>query len=573
MQQIILAQHGILPGEDITLPLRELFLRYPADTEFIFEAGDYYFCPHEEMRVDYRISNSDEAHCRTLAIWMQGMKNCVLRGNGARLWLAGHMQVFTLDRCQRVTVEGFTVDWEKPLVAEGRVVARGDMTLDVYVDPVLFPHRMGDACLEFDVGAGEWYPTIGYAIAFEPHGLTVRRGTADVRYINTEALGGSVYRLTLKRPSPVEVGDLLNLRHNARLHAGCFAEKCEDVTVRDVTFHSCGGLGCLAQFCHNATFERVHFMPNYAMGRKVSCGRDDGMHLTCNSGKLTVTQCSFHALMDDPINVHGCCVTANEVVDDCTLRCHYRHGQAKGFWYWAEPGDTVSMIARETMHSIGCATVESYTLESPDSFLLRLTEPVTDAVRQAAERELLAVDNLTHTADFVCTDNRFGSCRARGLLVSTPGKVEIKRNFFESSGSAILLAGDSNYWFESGECHDVTISQNVFAAACCSSVYQFCDGVISISPVVPKPDEELPYHKHILITDNVFDLRDTPALYAFSCRDLRFVGNRVYRRNATDASMPTVKLTYCRDGIIDGKEVLVADHCRDLRREGSEKSR
>lgn len=36
------------------------------------------------------------------------------------------------------------------------------------------------------------------------------------------------------------------------------------------------------------------------------------------------------------------------------------------------------------------------------------------------------------------------SCRARGILVSTPGKVLIERNYFESSGSAILIAGDAN---------------------------------------------------------------------------------------------------------------------------------
>jgi hypothetical protein len=35
-----------------------------------------------------------------------------------------------------------------------------------------------------------------------------------------------------------------------------------------------------------------------------------------------------------------------------------------------------------------------------------------------------------------------------GLLVSIPGKVIINQNEFESSGSAILIAGDANGWYE-----------------------------------------------------------------------------------------------------------------------------
>ena len=40
MNQIILKDHGILPGSECTLELAELFRKYPTDTEFVFEAGD-----------------------------------------------------------------------------------------------------------------------------------------------------------------------------------------------------------------------------------------------------------------------------------------------------------------------------------------------------------------------------------------------------------------------------------------------------------------------------------------------------------------------------------------------------
>ncbi|MBQ6823113.1 MAG: hypothetical protein IJP27_00525 [Clostridia bacterium] len=558
MQAIRLKDRGILPDTDITLAIHTLFSEYPEDTEFIFEDADYYFSPHEALFADYRLSNSDPAPHRVLAIWMKQMKNCILRGNGARLWLAGHMQVFTLDHCTDILLDGFTVNWKKPLVAEGEVVAKGEGYLDVFVDPEAFPHRLSGDCLEFDVGAGEWYRMSMNAIAFEPHTRTVRRGTGDFSFSSVTPLGESVYRFAFKKPAPVEVGDRLNLRHNQRLHAGIFSEKCERMTAQNITFHSCGGLGCLAQFCKDLIYKNVNFLPDVFRSRYASSGRDDGMHITCNSGTVTITECSFHALMDDPINVHGCCVTVDEVVDARTLRCRYRHRQAGGFHYWAEAGDEIVFIDRSTMSPMGKALAATYRLEDYYTFLLSFAEPLPPSLlAQATKGDALALDNLSHTAAFVCTKNRFGSCRARGILVSTPKKVQITENYFESSGSAILVAGDSNHWFESGACHDVEISRNIFTDACLTSNYQFCEGVISITPVVPNPSLGTPFHDHIRITENTFDVADTPVLSAFSCAELTFSKNRIFKSPAAERwhhSDHDILLNFCKGITLEENE-------------------
>ena len=549
MRTLRLSDCGILPNTDITSSLCALLEQNKENTEFVFENADYYFSPETAMRVDYRISNSDVTPHRVLAILMKHMKNCVLQGNGARLWIAGHMQVFTLDHCENVKLENFTINWKKPLVAEGTVVAKNGTDVDVFVDPQTFPHVYENGNLKFDIGADEWYEFNKWSIVFEPHSLRARRGVADVFFHSVEAIGGHVYRMKLHRDADIRVGDLLNMRHNARIHAGIFSEKCSDITVENITFYSCGGLGCLSQFCHNMTYRGVHFLADTTSGRRVSGGRDDGMHVTCNSGTVTITECCFHALMDDPINVHGCCVTSDEVVDERTLRCRYRHDQACGFLYWAEEGNEISFISRDSMETIGTACAESYMLEDHMTFLLRFDSPLPrEILDKAKQGDALALDNLTHTAAFTCTNNRFGSCRARGILVSTPRPVRISGNYFESSGSAILVTGDSNYWFESGACHDVEISRNVFTDACLGSIYQFCDGVISICPVVPRPDADKPYHKNVRITDNVFDTVGAPVLAAFSCEDLTFSGNRIFKSPSCHADETArIKLSYCNN--------------------------
>ncbi len=113
--------------------------------------------------------------------------------------------------------------------------------------------------------------------------------------------------------------------------------------------------------------------------------------------------------------------------------------------------------------------------------------------------------------------------------MSTPGRVIIENNTFESSGAAILIAGDANNWYESGAVADVVIRHNTFNDPCMTSMYQFCEGIISIYPEVPKPQTGLPFHRNIRIENNTFHPFDFPVLYAKSVEGLVFSGNTLIR--------------------------------------------
>ncbi|MBQ3707163.1 MAG: right-handed parallel beta-helix repeat-containing protein [Clostridia bacterium] len=551
MKNIDLSACGIRPGGDCTEELNRILAQNREDCEFVFAPGDYRITPH--IQRDLALSNTDVIPTRQLGILLEGMKNVRLTGSGARLLCEGRMQPFTLLGCEDVTLTGFTIDWEKPMVAEGIVTAFTDSSIDLYIDPAAFPHRVEDGTLWFDIGGGEWSRFTGWTIQFDAVTRTVRRTSGD-RFSFGALLsecGGHVYRFAANRPDTA-VGNIVVLRHNEREHAGIFAENCRNIAFEHIDIHSCGGLGCLIQFCDTVSFRAVSFLPNREAGRFVSGGRDDGMHVTCCSGTVTVDGCSFLGLMDDPINVHGCCVTGAAWLDERTLCCRFMHEQARGFRRWAEAGDDIVFIDRRPMTQIAHAVAASYTLGEDGTFLLSFTEAPDEEIRRR-DPSSLALDNLTHTAAFVCENNRFGSCRARGVLVSTPKPVCIRNNYFESSGSAILVAGDANGWFESGECHDVEIAGNVFTDSCLSSMYQFCEGVISVCPVVPEPDREHPFHKNIRIHDNVFDSPDVPVLYAFSCNGLTFSDNQIYQSPRAEKWHPgkaMIRLESCRNVVI-----------------------
>ena len=152
-------------------------------------------------------------------------------------------------------------------------------------------------------------------------------------------------------------------------------------------------------------------------------------------------------------------------------------------------------------------------------------------------------------------------------------------NLFQSSGSAILVAGDSNGWYESGECHDVEICGNTFTDTCLSSMYQFCEGIISVCPVIPTPDVKMPYHKNIRIHHNVFDTPDTPVLYCLSTDGLTFNDNIIYRSTCSEKWHPgqhLFNLTHSRNVDIRDNtwvglysiDMLTEDTCEDVHFEG-----
>ena len=240
-------------------------------------------------------------------------------------------------------------------------------------------------------------------------------------------------------------------------------------------------------------------------------------------GQILVDSCRFSALMDDPINVHGTSVRIIEKKDAHTLLCKFMHHQSIGFT-WARVGDSIGFIENETMSTFAKGIVASFTTISPETFEVKFRDAVPEGL-QAGN----ACENLSWTPDVHIQNSFFGSNRARGILISTPGKVIIENNVFESSGSAILIAGDANQWYESGAVHDVLIRNNVFNDACLTSMYQFCNAIISICPEIPKPDANKPFHRNIRIENNVFHPFDYPVLYAKSTDGISFTGNKLIR--------------------------------------------
>jgi hypothetical protein len=500
----------------------------PDTVTLVFPKGRYDFFPDGCERRDYYESNTTDNNPKRLAVFIFNHKNLVVDGRGSEFVFHDRMQPFTVDGGENITLKNFSIDWDIPLTAQAEVTRSADGFFDLKINTKESPFCIEKNRLVF-IGEG-WRSGWNGEMEFDGKTRRVVAGTGDSGCIRD--VRGSHRRLEQIAPDTVRVygkfrrqpaaGNLLVLRHNARDHAGIFITESKNTRVENVDMFHNAGLGVLAQYTDGLLFEKVRVVPNEKKGRILS-GHDDAFQFSNCKGKVVVNGCEFHALMDDPINVHGTSVRVLKRINNNTLQCKFMHGQSVGM-IWARAGDKVGFIENTSMQTIGTGVVKKFRALNKQIFEVEFECAVPEKIVAGN-----ALENLTWTCDITVKNSFFKSCRARGILISTPGAVRIENNIFESSGSPILVAGDANYWYESGAVNDVVIRKNVFRSPCLTSMYQFCEAIISIDPVVPKLSAATPFHRNIKIIENEFHLFDYPVLFAKSVDGVEFSKNKLVR--------------------------------------------
>lgn len=242
-------------------------------------------------------------------------------------------------------------------------------------------------------------------------------------------------------------------------------------------------------------------------------------------------------MMDDAINVHGTYLRVTQRLDDNTLVGRYMHGQAYGF-YWGGAGDSVQFVRSDVMEiTEGNRIVEIVPHDKSElagckEFRIKFEKALPADIANGN----CGIENLEWTPEVIFSGNTIRNNRARGALFSTPKHTLVEKNLFDhTSGTAILLCGDCNGWFETGACRDVVIRENRFVNAL-TNMFQFTNGIISIYPEIPDLASQKKYFhggngKGVVIENNTFETFDAPIVYAKSLDGLRFVGNKVLQNN------------------------------------------
>ena len=529
-----------------------------------FAPGRYRFSLESMPRRADHISNHDQPPTHPVAIPIVSMRDVKICGEGAVFELDGSAIAVALVDSEKCSVKGITVDCLRGHTVESKILSFTNGTTRVGIDRKAFPYKIiafinnktksrnRSGYLRFhDGGAG--FFNVTSALAFDGKTGELIEGTADIglwdnRFeVVEESEGVLVLPKDFSRiprqvqgAKPLKEGDVLAFRNWSRPNPAVFLYRAKDISFSDVTVHSSCGMGLLAQRSENISFLGGGMYPK--KGRYASTSAD-ATHFSNCRGRIVVANARFEGMADDAINVHSTCLGIEERIDARRFRCRYRHPQAVGFEVFA-PGERLRFIKGPTLEDGAEIKVASFEM-------LRVNEAVITLENDAPEiyGKGDAVESADYQPSVVFSNNVVRHNRARGALFNTPKRIECIGNLFERvSGSAILIAGDAQGWYESGACKDVVISKNVFRDNL-TSAYQFTDAIISIWPEVRDlQNQKVRYHSGIVIEDNIFETFEVPLLYVKSVNGLVWRNNKVERNTnyAKRGGKPFI-LDYCEN--------------------------
>ena len=519
---------GIVPtgGQDAGPALRKMISKannlgvVHTSTTIELPKGEYHFYPESATKLSYYISNHDQQHMQPVGLPLVGLKNVKINGNGSTFVFHGAMQPVLIMDSENVELNGITIKHDAPYYNEGKIVEikNGKTTLEFGPQ------------FRWEVKNGHYFLTgdgvsrkPGAVLAFEADGRMVATGKAgDMGWSNKcEQLSENRVRFNNDAAKMgLKEGQVLVYRHYGRPHPAMVLYRANNTTLNNVVFQDSQGMALIAQRSRDITINGGGCV--CAEGRIYTVSAD-ATHFSNCAGTISVTDAVYEGMMDDAINVHSTCLGIKKVIDEHTVIAKYMHGQAIGFEVF-EPGEQVQFIKGATLENTP-ELGKVKRVKKLDEEYLRIT---FESPLPAGISEGDALEN----ADWYPAVNFIGCTvqhnRARGTLFTTPKPVLVKDcKFIGSSGSAILLAGDAQGWYESGRCLDVKIINNLFDHNLIQR-YQFTEGIISIYPMVNKPEnQQVRYHKNVLIEGNTFLTHRVPLIYAISADGIIFRNNTV----------------------------------------------
>lgn len=521
------ADYGVQPGgKDCGAAVRLLIddARAKGASRINFAPGEYHFHRSSALPMQLYISNHDQQAVHPVALPLVGLKDVQLCGNGAKFIFHGMMLPFVLMDSEDVTVNDISIDFAEPFSAEGRITEIRNGHTTVELSPA--------SCYTVENGKflltnNDRKDSIHCALAFESDGRMVPtgRGGDMAWYGRAEKLSGNRVRFAENAAAKgLSVGQTLVLRSYFRPHPGMLLYRAKDTTLNNVVFHDSQGMALIAQRSENITIRGGGCLR--AVGRMHTTAAD-ATHFSNCRGHISVQGATYEAMMDDAINVHATCLGITKVENSRTFIARYMHGQAYGFEVMT-PGEKLGFIHGPTLE-VDAKQIEVAAVEIIDPRHVRVTL-AEDLPAGIGEGDAIENADWHPSVDF--SHNLIRHNRARGALFTTPEPVRVIGNHFDHThGSAILLAGDAQGWYESGACKDVLIKGNTFRHGL-TGLYQFTDAIISICPEVRQPGKQKQrYHTNVRIVDNEFITHRVPLLSAISADDVTFSGNTIERND------------------------------------------
>ncbi|WP_291583032.1 hypothetical protein [Bacteroides sp.] len=539
-RQISIAQFGLMPntGENAVPYIRKAIQECKTlpDAILYFPKGRYDFFSEDEIGG----SATDIFQQRSgVGFSVQKMKNFTLDGGGSEFIFHGKMQIAGVDSCEGVSLRNFSVDWDRPFISQGEIVGIGSDYIDIHVDRNQYPYTVENGKVLFE-GEGWKLPILTmYSTLYDAEKKEILYNTwdaslGDVFEQKAVEVDANTLRFYGKPTIQPPLGTLVALFHVRYFTSGISLNRSKNVLLKDITLYHALSNAFSGYRCENITMDNASVRVNDAKGRCFSSVADASHFSECR-GKIRILNCSHTGQGDDFINVHGINVKIADVMDRYTVIVP---SGGKGNGNSITVGDSYWAIGKVSAQREKVLEVQSkqsiFENGREVGHRIRFDKQLPPNIQKGDFLEC-----KTWTPEVEIRNCRIlKRHRARGILVTTPRKVVIEDNYFRTAGTAILIEGDFNYWFESGACTNLTIRNNLFDNCLTSGNKhghggEWGDAVITITPShVPADENADTYHKNIQIEHNVFNVFDAPILRAISVRGICFQENTINQTRA-----------------------------------------
>lgn len=439
---------------------------------------------------------------RISILYLENKKNITIDGNGASIIIHGIMTPILLRNCENICLKNLVIDYDRPTMSEFIVKERNGENALFDIDEQ-FPFEIKENQL---IWKGE-----GWSHAYKGEGILsmyYQPNTEYCRFLKrdegdrfpsvptiekAEVMTDGTIAVTFKNKDAfLPQGCIVQTRDVARKQLGGFFERCKNLVLENLRIKAMHGFGLLFQFCKNTTLNGLDCTP--AQGRTIACNADFFHFSGCN-GFIKVENCKAAGAHDDFVNVHG---TYLEVVkkesDGVVVR--FMNPNTWGFQAFSKK-DKVSFSNKKTMLPHYQTEVLGYERLGNKEIYLQLKDFQADSIQVGD-----VVDNLSAYPELYVERNTFGPSMGRGVLCTTRKKTVIKDNvFYKLGGTVLLLAGDCNFWFESGRCGEVIFENNVLEA-CGYGVDEHAIPLFYVDPVVLEKTPNCYYHHKLVIKNN-----------------------------------------------------------------------
>ncbi|MGN7820622.1 hypothetical protein ACTJJB_10850 [Chitinophaga sp. 22536] len=521
--EINVTDYGIHPDSRVNVEpeIRKLLKenRNARYLKLVFPRGRYDFCPNKDR---------EDLSDAPVGIEIRDRSGVCIDGQGSEFVFHGKMMAFNVQNAEDITLRNFSIDWDRPLISQAEIVGYSDTFLDLKIDKNEYPYEIKNDTLYFT--GEEWRSKIG-----TNYNNIFNAGNKDLVYETTDNPLGEIWnataelrenglvRLHFPLERKPERGTLIALYHDYYITDGIQLMQSSRLWLEKINIYHALSAGVSASECEDITLKQVNIIANEKKNRVFSTVAD-ATHFSGCKGRIVIDGCTVTGAGDDFVNIHSMYAPVVEVLSDheVLLAQHDRYiGFEQGEKAWRV--DTATMQRRQILSVVG----QEDELENDDvtGHRIKFNENITGILKIG---DLL--ENIDKNPDVEITNCRvMKRHRARGILVTSPGKVRISNNYFNTAGSAILIEGDRTVYYESGAVRDVAIENNVFEN-CYTS--EWGEGVITITPsITPKDSVSPAYHHNIRITGNTFKHYDYALLYARSVDTLVFSSNKIIYTN------------------------------------------